>query len=113
MYVCVCVCVVLLLGTPNLKGPYLEGYIGSRGDHEVARVGRPTTDYKIVVRPWESSLQPCISCMCVCMYVCMYVCICMYVCMYVCMYILYVCMYVHIYVCTYVYMLQLDTPYIA
>ena len=32
------------------------------GDHEVARVGRPTTDYKIVGRPWESSIRPCISC---------------------------------------------------
>ena len=26
------------------------------GDCKVARVGRPATDYKLVVRPWESGI---------------------------------------------------------
>ena len=45
-YTCIC---SLLLGNPI-------------GDHRVARVGRLATDYIIVVRPWESGIQPCISC---------------------------------------------------
>ena len=32
------------------------------GDCKVARVGRPAIEYKLVVRPWESGIQPCISC---------------------------------------------------
>ena len=41
----------LLLGNPNLKEPYLTHSTSSQGDQEVSRVGRPATDYKIVVRP--------------------------------------------------------------
>ena len=34
--------------------------LGTRGlgDYKVARMGTPTTDYKLVVRLWESGIQP-------------------------------------------------------
>ena len=51
----------LLLGNPKFRRP-ISRSVGGRGDHEVARVGRPATDYEIVVSPWESSIRPCISC---------------------------------------------------
>ena len=39
--------------------PKFEWFIslaaGDRSDHKVARVGRPATDYMLVVRLWESS----------------------------------------------------------
>ena len=63
---CVCVC-SLLLGNP-LSASGL-------GDCKVAMVGRHATDYKTVVRPWESGIRPTATfprsdsyymCMCVC-----------------------------------------------
>ena len=53
--VCVCVC-SLLLGNPN--------FLSTSGldDCKVARVGRPATDYKLVVRPWESGMRCMVEC---------------------------------------------------
>ena len=45
----------------NSKDPYLLAQLSGLGDCKVARVGRPATDYKLVVRPWESDIRPCIS----------------------------------------------------
>ena len=67
---CVCVCVSqcvyvcsldLLLGNPNFKDPYLIAQLSGLGDYKVARVGRPATEYKIVVRFWTTTV-----CVCVC-----------------------------------------------
>ena len=56
-FVCACVCVCsLLLGNPNFKDPLLSLSTSGLGDCKVARVGRPATDYKLVVRPWESGI---------------------------------------------------------
>ena len=41
-WVCVCVCVHACV---------------CLGDYKVARVGRPTTYYKLVIRPWESGMR--------------------------------------------------------
>ena len=57
VHVCICIC-SLLPWQPKLSTSGL-------GDCKVARVGRPTTDYKLVVRPWESGIRStmyCISC---------------------------------------------------
>ena len=67
MLVCVCVCVVCCLATQRPISLSTSGV----GDYKVTRVGRPATDHKIVVRPWESGIRPCISChfpMCVCVH---------------------------------------------
>ena len=48
-------CVCVLLGNPNFKDPYLIAQMGL-SDYKVARVGRLTMDYKIVVKPWESGI---------------------------------------------------------
>ena len=56
-YVCMCVCICsLLLGNSNFKDPYLLAQLSGLGDCKVARVCRPATDYKLVVRPWESGI---------------------------------------------------------
>ena len=55
---CACVFVVCCLATP-----YISLRTSGLGDCKVARVGRPTTEYKLVVRPWESGNRPCISCL--------------------------------------------------
>ena len=49
--VCVCVFVVRCLATQISKTLSL-----STSGLGVARVGRPATDYKLVVRPWESGI---------------------------------------------------------
>ena len=38
---------------PKLESP-TPCSTNDQGDQEVARVGRPATNYKIVVKPWES-----------------------------------------------------------
>ena len=52
-------------------------------------MGRPPTEYKIVVRRWESGIRPCVSChfslgqittMCLCVCVCVCVCACLHLC---------------------------------
>ena len=54
-YLCLC---SLLLGNPDFKDSIFHSTSGL-GDHKLARVGRPATDYNIVVGPWESGIQPC------------------------------------------------------
>ena len=65
MCVCVCVCVYVCLYSvawqPKFQRPISLSTSGF-GDCKVARVGRPATEYKLVVRPWESGIRPCISC---------------------------------------------------
>ena len=56
--VCVCVCVcahahVSVAWQLEFKRP-ISCNTSRQVDQKVARVGRPTTDYKIVVRLWES-----------------------------------------------------------
>ena len=48
----------LLLGNPKLRGPYLVTQVVKvfRRYTCIARVG----EYIVVVRPWESVIQPCI-----------------------------------------------------
>ena len=43
--------------------------VGDCTDHMVARLGKPTADHILVVRLWETSSLPCISCFPV-VYVC-------------------------------------------
>ena len=83
-----CVCVVCCLAAQISKTNTSLSPSGI-GDCKVARVGTPATDYKLVVRPWESGIRPCISChfpnYCVCVCVkCVCVCVCVSVCMCVC-----------------------------
>ena len=68
VYVCVlfgCMCVYARLYSvawqPKFQRPISLSTSGF-GDCKVARVGRPATEYKLVVRPWESGIRPCISC---------------------------------------------------
>ena len=56
MCMCVCVC-VSVAWQPKFQRPISLSTIGL-GNCEVARVGRPTTDYKLAVRPWESGVRP-------------------------------------------------------
>ena len=53
----------------------------SQGDWEIARVGRPAMDYKIVVRPLESGMKCMVTstfCACLLTIVCVCVCVCVY-----------------------------------
>ena len=54
-----CVC---LLGSPNFKRPICLSTSGL-GNRKVARVGRPATDYKLVVR-LHVCLHACVKCVC-------------------------------------------------
>ena len=58
---CVCVCLYSVAWQPKFQRPISLSTSGF-GDCEVATVGRPATEYKLVVRPWESGIRPCISC---------------------------------------------------
>ena len=58
----------LLLGNPNFKDP-LSLSTSGLGDCKVARVGTPATDYKLVVRPWESGMR------CIYLTICTIVCV--------------------------------------
>ena len=87
-----CVC-SLLLGNSNFEDSLSTNGLG---DCKVARVGRPATDYKLVVRPWERLVafdhasyatfprfdnyyvHSCMACVCGCVHACM--CVCVYVC---------------------------------
>ena len=79
-----CVCVWSVAWQPKFQRP-ISLSTSSLGDYKVARVGRPATDYKIVVRSWESGIPPCIMplshglttavCVCVCVCVCVPVCV--------------------------------------
>ena len=51
VHACVCVFVVCCLATQIISLSTSD-----LGDCKVARVGRPATDYKLVVRPWESGI---------------------------------------------------------
>ena len=90
MCVCVCACVCVCVCCLATQICTFRS-TSSQGDQEVARVGTPTTDYKLVVRPWESGIRPCNSyhfprsdnyCVCVCVSVC--VCVHVLECMYAC-----------------------------
>ena len=54
--VCVCVCLQSVAWQPKFQRLVSLSTSGL-GDFKVARVGRPTTDYKLVVRPWESGMR--------------------------------------------------------
>ena len=61
MCVCVCVCLKSVAWQPKFQRPISLSTSGL-GDRKVARVVRPATDHKLVVRPWESGIQPSRSC---------------------------------------------------
>ena len=60
-FVCVYVCLYSVAWQPKFQRPISLSTSGF-GDCKVDRVGRPATEYKLVVRPWESGIRPCISC---------------------------------------------------
>ena len=61
LLVCVCVCVCVCAWLPKFQR-LISLSTSGLGDCKLGRVGRHVTDYKLVVRPWESGIRPCISC---------------------------------------------------
>ena len=49
-------CVQSVAWQPKFQRPISLSTSGL-SDYKVARVGRPATDYKLVVRPWESGMR--------------------------------------------------------
>ena len=80
--VCVCVC-ACVAWTPIFQRPiFLISPSGLR-DYKVARVGRPATDYKIVVIPWESGIW--LQCICIsCHFLTVWQLVCVWVWVWVC-----------------------------